>query len=94
MWKADYLEDVRGRHHAYLRENGIYQRTLAEDIGYSDAMVSLWLRSTSNSMVVANRMDGWLPDRSSLSRLKDVPTSQVGNEAQAAGKLLLKPSFS
>jgi predicted transcriptional regulator len=54
------MASLRDKVRLVLRERGILQKTLAKEIGFSEAMVSLWLSEKIRSTNVEQALDLWL----------------------------------
>lgn len=56
------MEELRERARKKLHSESRTQKSLAKAIGFSDAMVSLWLRGKSSSKNVASAVEKWIAD--------------------------------
>ena len=57
------MSDLRDRVRAEFGKRGVLQKTLAKEIGYSEAMVSLWLNDKIRSKNLETALELWLSSK-------------------------------
>ena len=86
MYEEDVdVDEVRAAAHKYFQEHPEATcRTLARDIGFSEAWISMWLRSRANSQNVAQRVKRWLEGQEdALSDFQSVSSDLLRHPAEA-----------